>query len=113
MINYLGKDVININDKERIVIDANEKNNIFWKEVYFETECGKSFIGSYFTHRDILDYNDLYIAIIAVEYDNNNPIFRIKKIFDIINREFIMGSQEELLEFYQNEFLTERIVRSL
>ena len=35
------------------------------------------------------------------------------KIFDIINREYIIGTGEELLEFYQFEFLNERQIKTL
>lgn len=114
MINYLGTDIININEEEKIVITSNEKNNLFWKEVYFVSGQENYFVGSCFTHKDVIDHNDLYIAILSIEHDkDNNPVFKVKKIFDIINREYIMGTGEELLEFYQFEFLNERQIKTL
>lgn len=114
MINNLGMDTIEISDGSFISIVSNEKNNIFWKEVYLNVGTEVIFIGSLFTHRDVINYNDNYIGIMSVTRDENNiPTFKVKKIYDIKNRELIMGTSEELLDFYENEFLHERVIRPL
>ena len=90
MINVLGEDKSPISDNESLVTVYNEKNNIFWREAYYECDGERFFIISYF-------YED----------ENGRHIISVRKIFDMKNKALIPGSSEELQRFYLDNILNQ------
>ena len=105
-----GKEEISINENESMVIETKGEDGYKWKEVTYKSTQDEIFVGSYFTYnysssREWMEYNENYIALLAVYtfgYEISDT--KVKKIFDINNKQLIDGSKEELLEIYNREF---------
>lgn len=104
------KKEIEINEKNSIIIESKGEEGYTWDEVTFKSEEGEVSIGAYYTYnysssREWMEYNSNYIVLLSIYMDGYEPCdTEIKKLFDVNSRRFIEGSQEELFEYYNQEF---------
>lgn len=110
IVHSYGKEEISINDKEKIIIETKSEDGYEWKEVEYKSADDEIHIGSYYTYNysssnEWMEYNENYIILLVVyKYGYENSDTQVKKIFDIKSKQLIKGTQEELLEIYNQEF---------
>jgi hypothetical protein len=109
MINVLGEDKSPISDNESLVTVYNEKNNIFWREAYYECDGERFFIISYFYEGQVkIKFMPDYIVVFTGKCNENGRyIISVRKIFDMKNKALIPGSSEELQGFYLDNILNQ------
>lgn len=81
-----------------------------WRELTFKSGEGEIYIGSYNIYdfsrsREWLKYNSKYIVILTsynVGYDYTD--ISVKVFFDIENKQFIEGPDNELMDMYVERF---------
>ncbi len=105
-----GIEKIEISKSDFILLEKKAEDGYTWFEVTFKSNDEHIFIGSYYTYnygmtREWLKYNTETIAI-AKEYIPSFCIhgIQIERLFDIKTRRFIEGSQEDLLNYYNQQF---------
>lgn len=108
---------IRINDRESIIIESKWQEVYEWDEVSYKSGEDVIFIGSYYTYdmhlsRGWLKYNNETIAI-AKEYIPTYCVdgIQVDVIFDIKSRLFVEGNKEDLLEYYTQQFGSEKQVK--
>lgn len=101
---------ISVSECESILIKSKEQNGYEWDEVFFKSEEGILFIGTYPTYDygmsyGWMDYNSETIALLK-RYMPGNDVdgIRINALFDIKNRLLIEGSEEYLFKYYNQQF---------
>lgn len=102
---------IKISDDESILLEEKSEDGYRWVEVIFELEDERIFIGSYYTldyyaGHEWMKYNTDTIAIAKRSYSDNS--IQVETLFDKKTRLFITGSNEDLLEYYNQQFENEK-----
>ena len=109
IVRSYGKEEILINENKIIIIETKEEDGYEWKEVTYKSN-DEIKIGSYYTYNytssiEWMEYNDDYIVLLIIHKGGHvNSKTLIKKMFNIKLKQFVYGSQEQLLEVYNKSF---------
>ena len=98
-----------LNGQGSILVEDKMNNGYMWKDVTFKADGKETYIGSYYTFnyiysREGMDFNNDYIAILNYFNEGDEEETRVDKLFDIKNRSFVEGTQEDLLNIYNESF---------
>lgn len=110
VVHSLSKNEIAVNDEDSIIVEGKSEDGYFWNEVTFKSGEEKFYIGSYYTYNyssshEWMEYNSDFIVLMVIyTYEYEVSEAQVNKLFDIKSKQFMNGTQDELIESYNNSF---------